>query len=206
MQLAFNVVSTSSEGGATEVEQNDHRFWSYNQQQINIVGHAGTLDSMATGLLIVCIGKATKLVDRFQGMVKGYSGVLRLGEATSTLDADSPLYSILKCPLQNVMLILFFLNVIQREPWEHIKDDDIKKTATSFCGEIWQVPPMFSAIKVGGERLYEKARRGENVELSPRRISIFQFDVERSLEDRLVSCPDQFFCQWLLLINHQESQ
>lgn len=61
-------------------------------------------------------------------MVKGYSGVLRLGEATSTLDADSP--------------------VIQREPWEHIKDDDIKKTAASFCGEIWQVPPMFSAIKV----------------------------------------------------------
>ncbi|KAI3725980.1 hypothetical protein L1987_65777 [Smallanthus sonchifolius] len=128
------------------------------------VGHAGTLDPMATGLLIVCIGKATKLVDRFQGMVKGYSGVLRLGEATSTLDADSP--------------------VIQREPWEHIKDDDIKKTAASFCGEIWQVPPMFSAIKVGGERLYEKARRGENIELSPRRISIFEFHVERSLEDR----------------------
>ncbi|XP_024978189.1 uncharacterized protein LOC112515544 isoform X2 [Cynara cardunculus var. scolymus] len=128
------------------------------------VGHAGTLDPMATGLLIVCIGKATKLVDRFQGMDKGYSGVLRLGEATSTLDADSP--------------------VIQREPWEHIKDDDIKKTAASFCGEIWQVPPMFSAIKVGGERLYEKARRGESIELSPRRISIFQFDVERSLEDR----------------------
>ncbi|KAI7734394.1 hypothetical protein M8C21_024547, partial [Ambrosia artemisiifolia] len=128
------------------------------------VGHAGTLDPMATGLLIVCIGKATKLVDRFQGMVKGYSGVLRLGEATSTLDADSP--------------------VIQREPWEHIKDDDIKKAAASFTGEIWQVPPMFSAIKVGGERLYEKARRGENIELSPRRISIFEFHVERSLEDR----------------------
>ncbi|KAJ0753343.1 putative tRNA pseudouridine(55) synthase [Helianthus annuus] len=128
------------------------------------VGHAGTLDPMATGLLIVCIGKATKMVDRFQGMVKGYSGVLRLGEATSTLDADSP--------------------VIQREPWEHIKDDDIKKTAASLTGEIWQVPPMFSAIKVGGERLYEKARRGENIELSPRRISIFEFHVERSLEDR----------------------
>ncbi|XP_076949548.1 uncharacterized protein LOC143622235, partial [Bidens hawaiensis] len=127
------------------------------------VGHAGTLDPMATGLLIVCIGKATKLVDRFQGMVKGYSGVLRLGEATSTLDADSP--------------------VIQREPWEHIKDD-IKKATASFCGEIWQVPPMFSAIKVGGERLYEKARRGESIELSPRRISIFEFHVERRLEDR----------------------
>ncbi|MED6208061.1 hypothetical protein PIB30_041451 [Stylosanthes scabra] len=132
--------------------------------KVKKVGHAGTLDPMATGLLIVCVGKATKLVDRYQGMIKGYSGVFRLGEATSTWDADSP--------------------VIQREPWEHIKDEDIKRNAASFCGEIWQVPPMFSAIKVGGERMYDKARRGENVELSPRRISIFQFDIERSLDDR----------------------
>ncbi|KAL7140717.1 hypothetical protein ABFS83_08G006800 [Erythranthe nasuta] len=128
------------------------------------VGHAGTLDPMATGLLIVCVGKATKQVDSYQGMIKGYSGIFRLGEATSTLDADSP--------------------VIQREPWEHIKEDDIKKAAASFCGEIWQVPPMFSAIKVGGERMYEKARKGESIELAPRRISIFNFDVERSLDDR----------------------
>ncbi|KAI5604682.1 hypothetical protein BDE02_01G305400 [Populus trichocarpa] len=132
--------------------------------KVKKVGHAGTLDPMATGLLIVCVGKATKLVDRYQGMVKGYSGAFRLGEATSTWDADSP--------------------VIQREPWEHIKDADIKKAAASFRGEIWQVPPMFSAIKVGGERMYEKARKGESIELSPRRISIFQFDIERSLEDR----------------------
>uniref|UniRef100_A0A2N9I8C4 tRNA pseudouridine(55) synthase n=1 Tax=Fagus sylvatica TaxID=28930 RepID=A0A2N9I8C4_FAGSY len=95
--------------------------------KVKKVGHAGTLDPMATGLLIVCVGKATKMVDGYQGMVKGYSGVFRLGEATSTWDADSP--------------------VIQREPWEHIKDEDLKKTAASFCGEIWQVPPMFSAIK-----------------------------------------------------------
>ncbi|KAL6864806.1 hypothetical protein ACP4OV_015957 [Aristida adscensionis] len=128
------------------------------------VGHAGTLDPMATGLLIVCVGKATKIVDSYQGMVKGYSGVFRLGEATSTWDADSP--------------------VIQREPWEHIKDEDIRKAVASFKGEIWQVPPMFSAIKVGGEKMYDKARRGETVELSPRRISIYQFDIERSLEDR----------------------
>ncbi|XP_057996662.1 uncharacterized protein LOC110649594 isoform X2 [Hevea brasiliensis] len=96
--------------------------------KVKKVGHAGTLDPMATGLLIVCVGKATKLVERYQGMIKGYSGVLRLGEATSTWDADSP--------------------VIQREPWEHIKDVDIRKAAASFCGEIWQVPPMFSAIKL----------------------------------------------------------
>ncbi|CAN1272984.1 tRNA pseudouridine synthase B [Linum perenne] len=132
--------------------------------KVKKVGHAGTLDPMATGLLIVCVGKATKVVDSYQGMVKGYSGVFRLGEATSTWDADSP--------------------VIQREPWEQIKDNDIKKAAASFLGEIWQVPPMFSAIKVGGEKMYDKARRGESVELAPRRISIFQFDIERSLEDR----------------------
>ncbi|KAG0499913.1 hypothetical protein HPP92_004604 [Vanilla planifolia] len=128
------------------------------------VGHAGTLDPMATGLLIVCVGKATKLVERYQCMLKSYSGIFRLGEATSTWDADSP--------------------VIQREPWEHIKGEDIRKAATSFVGEIWQVPPMFSAIKVAGEKMYDKARRGEMIELSPRRITIFEFDVERSLEDR----------------------
>ncbi|KAK9104335.1 hypothetical protein Scep_021179 [Stephania cephalantha] len=134
------------------------------EEELIQVGHAGTLDPMATGLLIVCVGKATKIVDSFQGMIKGYSGVFRLGEATSTWDADSP--------------------VIQREPWEHIKDEDIRKAAASFCGEIWQVPPMFSAIKVGGEKMYDKARRGETVELSPRRISIYQFEIERSLNDR----------------------
>ncbi|KAM0861567.1 hypothetical protein ACQ4PT_045810 [Festuca glaucescens] len=132
--------------------------------KVQKVGHAGTLDPMATGLLIVCVGKATKVVDRYQGMVKGYSGVFRLGEATFTWDADSP--------------------VIQRESWEHIKDEDIRKAAASFMGETWQVPPMFSAIKVGGEKMYDKARRGETVELSPRRISIYKFDIERSLEDR----------------------
>ncbi|KAK2661640.1 hypothetical protein Ddye_000214 [Dipteronia dyeriana] len=132
--------------------------------KVKKVGHAGTLDPMATGLLIVCVGKATKLVESYQGMIKGYSGVFRLGEATSTWDADSP--------------------VIQREPWDHVKDEDIKKAVASFLGEIWQVPPMFSAIKVGGERMYEKARRGESIDLSPRRISIFKFDIERSLEDR----------------------
>ncbi|XP_050380034.1 uncharacterized protein LOC126797450, partial [Argentina anserina] len=132
--------------------------------KVKKVGHAGTLDPMATGLLIVCVGKATKVVDSYQGMTNGYSGVFRLGEATSTWDVTSP--------------------IIQREPWEHIKDEDIKKAAASFSGDIWQVPPMFSAIKFGGEKMYEKARRGESIELSPRRLSIYQFDIERSLDDR----------------------
>lgn len=127
------------------------------------VGHAGTLEPMATGLLIVSVGQAeTKLMERYQGMIRVYSGVFRLGEATSTWDADSP--------------------VIQREPWEHIKEEDIKKAVSSFRGETWQVPPMFSSIKVGGEKMYGKARM---VELSPRRVSLFQFDVDRSLDDRI---------------------
>ncbi|KAL0351054.1 UNVERIFIED_CONTAM: tRNA pseudouridine synthase B [Sesamum radiatum] len=159
--------------------------------KVKKVGHAGTLDPMATGLLIVCVGKATKLVDRYQGMIKGYSGIFRLGEATSTWDADSPFkadtgarYSSISQLALNTELGHVKQKVIQRESWEHIKDEDIKKAAASFCGETWQVPPMFSAIKVGGERMYEKARKGESIELSPRRISIFQFDVERSLDDR----------------------
>lgn len=132
--------------------------------KVEKVGHAGTLDPMATGLLIVCVGKATKQLQSFQDMIKVYSGVFRLGEATSTWDADSP--------------------VIERQPWEHVKDDDIQKAVTSFYGEIWQVPPMFSAIKVGGEKMYDKARRGETIDLPPRRVLIYEFDVQRSLDDR----------------------
>uniref|UniRef100_A0A3Q7FDR6 tRNA pseudouridine(55) synthase n=1 Tax=Solanum lycopersicum TaxID=4081 RepID=A0A3Q7FDR6_SOLLC len=186
--------------------------------KVKKVGHAGTLDPMATGLLIVCVGKSTKIVDSYQGMTKGYSGIFRLGEATSTWDADSPIN--LECVAyfthtkvsfnhqqhklrwkdekfrdKAIMNKVYTLTlVIQREPWEHIKDEDIKKTAASFFGEIWQVPPMFSAIKrhqnfswvtkVGGEKMYDKARRGESIELAPRRISIFEFDVKRSLDDR----------------------
>lgn len=104
-------------------------------------------------------------------MIKGYSGIFRLGEATSTWDADSPVcFPVLRSIESNIHVIYLFpdwkkhklkhkccctgifhhplIQVIQREPWEHIKDEHIKKAAASFCGEIWQVPPMFSAIKV----------------------------------------------------------
>ncbi|GFZ19063.1 pseudouridine synthase family protein [Actinidia rufa] len=124
--------------------------------KVKKVGHAGTLDPMANWF--------TNRVE--SGEVCLASGSRERGEhgGKNGFPSDG--------------------SVIQREPWEHIKDDDIKKTAASFCGDIWQVPPMFSAIKVGGEKMYEKARRGESIELSPRRISIFQFDIERSLDDR----------------------
>ncbi|RZC58830.1 hypothetical protein C5167_006133 [Papaver somniferum] len=122
--------------------------------KVQKVGHAGTLDPMATGLLIVCVGKATKVVDSYQGMAR----LLRLG-----MPIHRSVYYF------QLMITTTYIHVTQREPWEHIKDAEIKKIAASFCGEIWQVPPMFSAIKVGGEKM---------------RISVFQFDIERSLSDR----------------------
>lgn len=127
---------------------------------IRKVGHAGTLDPNATGLLIVCVGKATKAVDFFQGLGKAYEGTLRLGESTSSQDADTP--------------------VVESLPWEHITDDDLEAAAASFLGDQLQVPPMHSAIRIKGERLYHKARRGEVVERPPRSIHLDEFSVWRS--------------------------
>lgn len=125
------------------------------------VGHAGTLDPMATGLLIVCVGKATKSIDSFVAMKKEYSGVLRLGEATASYDADS--------------------DVTVTLPWEHLTDEGLVQAREGLLGEIDQLPPMFSAIRVGGKRLYESAREGKEVERSSRRVMVERFDLERDL-------------------------
>ncbi|KAK3280386.1 hypothetical protein CYMTET_11771 [Cymbomonas tetramitiformis] len=128
------------------------------------VGHAGTLDPMATGLLIVCAGKATKQVDNYQAMDKVYSGTMKLGENTPSYDADS--------------------EVDETLPWQHISDDDIEQAvAAQFIGAIPQVPPMYSALKVKGERLYEKARRGEVIERKARVITVSRFDTWRDDND-----------------------
>lgn len=132
--------------------------------RVRKVGHAGTLDPMATGLLVVCVGPATKLADKYQALTKVYTGTFRLGEATSSCDADSP--------------------VNERKPWEHITDTQIKAVKKAFIGEIMQIPPMFSAIKVAGERLYEKARRGEHLDIPARKITVYEFNVSRSEKDR----------------------
>ena len=123
------------------------------------VGHAGTLDPMATGLLIVCIGKATKSIDNFVAMKKEYSGVLRLGEATASYDAES--------------------EVITTNPWENISDEALLQARNGFLGDIEQLPPMFSAIKIAGKRLYESAREGKEVERKVRNVSVDRFDLER---------------------------
>ncbi|KAL4437495.1 hypothetical protein ABPG77_003476 [Micractinium sp. CCAP 211/92] len=127
------------------------------------VGHAGTLDPMATGLLIVCVGRGTKAVDAFMAMEKEYSGTLRLGEATPSYDADTP--------------------VEEQLPWEHITDEALLRARDSFLGEVQQLPPMYSAIKVGGQKLYEAARKGKEVERTPRTVTVDRFDLWRDEGD-----------------------
>lgn len=121
------------------------------------VGHAGTLDPMATGLLICLVGRATKRMEHFMGLTKTYDGMLRLGEVTPSYDAES--------------------EVVERRDWRHLTDQNLEAARMQLLGDIDQIPPMFSAVKVGGERLYKKARRGEEIERKPRRITIYDFDL-----------------------------
>lgn len=139
---------------------------------IKKVGHAGTLDPMATGLLIVLVGrKATREQDLFMGLPKVYSGTIRLGESTPSYDAETL--------------------VEETKATEHLTADDLESVRKKFVGEIEQVPPIYSAIKVGGERLYKKARRGEMVDIKTRQVTIdgFQITDRRGQDvDFLVHC------------------
>lgn len=132
------------------------------------VGHAGTLDPMATGLLIVCVGKGTKSIDTFVSMRKEYSGTMRLGEATNSYDADGTISETL--------------------PWEDLTDSALEAARDKFLGEIDQIPPMFSALRVGGKRLYEAARQGKEIERTSRKVIIDSFEISRNPEDR--QCVD----------------
>lgn len=124
---------------------------------IRKIGHAGTLDPMATGLLIVLVGRATKLMNRFMNLDKVYEGVLRLGEVTPSYDAET--------------------EVEETSDWSAVADDDLERARQQFLGEIEQRTPAYSAVKMGGERLYRKARRGENVDPPPRQVTIHSFDL-----------------------------
>lgn len=123
------------------------------------VGHAGTLDPMATGLLILCTGKFTKKLSEYQGMPKEYTGTLRLGATTPSFDADSAADA--------------------QFPFEHVTRESLEKARQQFLGEIEQVPPIFSAIKVDGQPLYKKARRGIKVEIAPRPVTIYEFELTK---------------------------
>jgi tRNA pseudouridine55 synthase len=123
------------------------------------VGHAGTLDPLATGLLIICTGKMTKQIDTFQAEEKEYTGTMILGATTPTYDLESE-------PENHFET-------------SHLTEEQIKAACTQFTGDIQQYPPAHSAIKIDGERLYEKARRGEEVELRLRNVSITEFEITR---------------------------
>jgi tRNA pseudouridine55 synthase len=123
------------------------------------VGHAGTLDPLATGLLIICTGKMTKQIDSFQAQEKEYTGTMILGAITPTYDLESE-------PEQ-----LF--------PTDHLTIAQINEACKQFTGDIQQYPPTHSAVKIDGERLYEKARRGEEVELRLRNVTIIEFEITR---------------------------
>lgn len=121
------------------------------------VGHAGTLDPDATGILVLGLGRGTRLLDIAQAYPKRYRAEARFGVTTTTQDASG--------------------EVVDRAPAGDLDADRVATALESFQGDIEQVPPMVSAVKVGGERLYEKARRGEEVEREPRPVTIYSFDL-----------------------------
>ena len=123
------------------------------------IGHAGTLDPLATGLLIVCVGKATKQIDTIQSGTKEYTGTIMLGASTSSYDRETPVDATFSI--------------------EGISSEMILETAQSFLGEQEQQAPLFSAKLIDGKRAYEHARKGNDVEVKKHRITIFEFELTR---------------------------
>ncbi len=121
------------------------------------VGHTGTLDPNATGLLIICIEKATRLSEHLTRLDKTYEGTMRLGIVTESYDLDG--------------------QVVEEKPVPELTLEDIQKICDTYTGAIEQAPPMVSAVKVGGERLYKKARKGEVVERVARAVTVYEFSV-----------------------------
>ena len=123
------------------------------------VGHAGTLDPLATGVLIVCTGKATKRIDEFQYQTKEYVATLKLGETTPSFDLEKEVDGVY--------------------PTEHIAREEVERVLQSFVGTIQQIPPVFSACKVDGKRAYELARKGRDVELKAKTLVIDEMELLR---------------------------
>ena len=135
--------------------------------RVRKVGHAGTLDPMATGLLILCSGRMTKSIDRYQALVKMYEGTMRLGGITPSYDAETP--------------------VEDERSVSGITAEAVREAAARFTGDIEQLPPMYSAVKVKGQRLYKLARKGQEVERAARKVHVARFDIEE------VAIPDVGF-------------
>lgn len=127
--------------------------------KIKKIGHAGTLDPLATGLLIVCTGKFTKRISEFMAQEKEYTGTFTLGATTPTYDLESE--------PQNF------------KPYAHLQESTIHNATHHFIGEIAQIPPAHSAIKMGGKRVYELARHGKEVKMEPRQVTIKEFTISK---------------------------
>lgn len=123
------------------------------------IGHAGTLDPLATGLLLICTGKFTKKIPELQGQKKEYTGTFTLGATTPSYDLET--------------------EIDQTYPITHLTEEKIHLATKPFTGQIEQKPPLFSAIKKDGKRLYEFARKGETVEIKSRYVEIFEFEITR---------------------------
>lgn len=121
------------------------------------VGHAGTLDPLATGVMILCTGKNTKLIESFQYQTKEYIATIRLGATTPSFDLET--------------------EIDAEYPTEHITEEFVKTTLSKFIGEIQQIPPKYSAIKINGKRAYEYARKGDEVELKPKTLVIDEIEL-----------------------------
>lgn len=130
------------------------------------IGHAGTLDPLATGLLIICQGKKTKEIESIQAMPKEYTGMFVLGETTPSFDLETA--------------------VDKSFPTNHITDELLAETVTSFLGEQEQTPPLFSAVKVNGKRAYDIARSGGTAELKSKKINISEFEINRIEKNKIL--------------------
>lgn len=126
---------------------------------IKKVGHAGTLDPAATGLLIVALGKKTKEIYKYQNMPKIYTGVITLGKKTPSMDSET--------------------EPIEIKSFDHILENDIEEVRNTFLGEIQQIPPMYSALKHKGKALYKYARKGIDIKREPRTINIYNFEINK---------------------------
>lgn len=121
------------------------------------IGHAGTLDPLATGLLIICTGKMTKRIEEFMGQEKEYTGTLVLGQTTPSHDLET--------------------EISEAKDVSHITVESISEAAKTFTGKLSQIPPIHSAIKIGGKRAYAFARKGKELELKPREVEVTEFEI-----------------------------
>ena len=121
------------------------------------IGHAGTLDPLASGLLLICVGKFTKKINEFQGLPKEYKGIITLGSTTPSYDLET--------------------EIDKTYSTNHITKEKVLETLSEFTGVITQKPPIFSALKKDGKRLYEYARKGEQIEIKSRNVEVFEFEI-----------------------------